>query len=411
MKLNLKKCASAAALPLIVMSSFLGAAQNMDGNGCNEKSCNCEIPQAACNSEGCDCYYCYGPSNCAVNAPVRPKTCDGDIGITVSGFYWNAHQDGMEYAIKNQVSLIDPASPSATEALNTLVDARYETPNFKWDWGFKLGLSHSGCHDGWDIGVVWTWYRGRSSGHIEAEQDDNCTLIPLWTDFVHPRSGGITYARDIKEDWKLKLNLIDLELGREFWVSKYLAIRPHVGVRVAFIDQEFDIEHKGGTFSASNGLNGFVDLENDFKGAGVRAGLDSVWHLGCGWGFYGNFAASIVYGRFNVDHDEYVREATGSFEKIKLLETKNSFRASRGMLDLALGVQYSTMFCDCCYALTAMLGWEQHLFFDQNQMWRVVRVGANSGGSIPNNAGQNVFHERRGDLDTQGVTLTLKFEF
>nr|NGX26567.1 hypothetical protein [Chlamydiota bacterium] len=46
-------------------------------------------------------------------------------------------------------------------------------------------------------------------------------------------------------------------------------------------------------------------------------------------------------------------------------------------------------------------------FFHQNQLWRVVRIGDTA--NAP--SGQNVFHQRRGTLDTQGWTLALKFMF
>ncbi|NGX39185.1 MAG: hypothetical protein KR126chlam1_00507 [Chlamydiae bacterium] len=393
------------SLTALGLTSVLGAAS------IKEDRC-CDIPQAVCHREGCDCFYCLGPDQ--VNPPVRPKTCNGDIAITLAGFYWNAHQDGMEYAIDNFVAVCEDPTPEGILLLNNLERAHYKTPDFKWDFGLKAGLSYVGCHDGWDFGATWTWYRGKSGSNIQADADANHTLVTLWSAFA-PEQGLINYATEINENWTLQLNLVDIELGREFWTSKYLALRPHVGLRVALIDQEFELEHNGGSwnFNMINefSYNNFVDLDNDYKGAGVRAGLDSIWHLGCGWGLYGNFAASIIYGRFKIDHDEWNRKAEDFHEKIKILETQESFRGSRAILDLAMGVQWSTMFCNCCYAFTMQLGWEHHLFFNQNQMWRVVRIGDENNKGNPNTTGENVFHQRRGDLDTQGWTLTLRFEF
>ena len=112
-----------------------------------------------------------------------------------------------------------------------------------------------------------------------------------------------------KQIGAFQLNLVDIELGRNFWTSHYLAIRPHVGIRVAYLEQDYDIEHAGGNWGAINAssvtgyswgpqtaLNNSVHLDNDFKGVGLRSGLDSTWNLGCGWALYGDFAASIVYG-------------------------------------------------------------------------------------------------------------------
>jgi hypothetical protein len=207
-------------------------------------------------------------------------------------------------------------------------------------------------------------------------------------------------------------------MGKEYWTSKYLSFRPFIGLRIAYINQDFEIKHKGGSWSdnfsaAPQGpFNNVVDLDNDFHGVGIRSGFNTVWNLGCGWAIYGDLAASILYGRFTVDHDETNRKAVAAHDKTVILETKESFRASRAIVDLGLGIQWSTMFCDCQYGFTVALGWEQHLFFHQNQMWRVNRIwDFTDDGQPPNNSGENVFFQRRGTLDTHGVTLKLQFEF
>ncbi len=415
-------------------------------------------PPATCYPDDCCRTYCLGPENYGVNAPVRPYTCNGDWVISATGFYWNAHQDGMEYAIDNHVnnSAVSSFGPVGTtdpvpgpmpiiplyQPLNNLIDSEYKTPNFKWDWGFKVDLGFNTTCDGWDFGVVWTWYRGKANDHIEAEKDDNHTLIPLWSAYAAPQ-GLTTFATDIETHWKIQLNLIDIELGREYWTSKYLSFRPFVGLRIACIEQNLEIQHKGGSWSEAifeTGMlmklgtyigeatfNDKVDLDNDFKGVGLRAGFDTVWNFGCGWGLYGNFAASIVYGRFSLDHDEEIREASSPHTKIKILETEESFRASRAMLDLGLGIQWATLFCDCQYGFTIQLGWEQHLFFHQNQLWRVNRMigqpevfydfydiymdDVDLPDDFPNDTGENVYYQRRGTLDTQGWTLKVQFQF
>jgi len=400
----------------LIALSILGAA-NVASAARGQENCAPEGP-ATCYADDCRSCYCLGPVNTIANAPVNPRTCNGDWVINVAGFYWNAHQDGMEYAIDNNVKLQfegDTPNVPAVLELNNLIDAGYKTPDFKWDWGFKAGLGYNTTCDGWDFGITWTWYRGKANDHIEAEQDDNHTLLPLWSAFAG--GFGLTlYATDIETHWKLQLNLIDLEMGREYWTSKYLSFRPFVGLRIAYINQDFEIQHKGGSWSEILGFqdayNNEVDLDNDFHGVGIRSGFDTVWNIGCGWGLFSNLAASIVYGRFSVAHNEETRLAMSPFDKTTILETKESFHASRAMVDLALGVQWSSMFCDCQYGFTAKLGWEQHLFFHQNQMWRVNRIGDLPNPAVfPNNLGENVFHERRGTLDTQGWTLSLQFEF
>ncbi len=383
-----------AFIPLTLSAAALsGAAQE-----CAPK------PQAQCNADACCRMHCLGPKKYGVNAPVNPLTCNGDFEITLTGFYWKAEQEGLEYAIETQTINTD-------EERHNLIAADFKNPKFQWDFGFKLGLGYNTTCDGWDIGVIWTRYTGSASSHNKAQRSDNQTLLPIWTDDKRTAldPGESYYAREIETHWKLHLNLIDIALGRKYWNSHRVALRPHIGFRISYLDQDFEIEHLGGIQSVqtpTEKLNNEVKIDNDFKGIGIRTGLDGQWKVGCGFGIYGNFALSLINGHFKVDHDERNREAESPFSKTKILETKDFFRATRLMTDLAFGVQYSTLLCDCQYALSTSLGWEQHLFLDFNQMWRVIPQQGSS--SSDDN---NIYHQRRGDLSTQGWTLTFVFDF
>jgi len=346
------------------------------------------------------------------NAPVYPKTCDGDWVVTASASYWNVHQDGMEFAIRNmvRVPVINP-DPPEIEELNNLIDDDLETPNSKWEFGFKLGLGYNTTCDGWDLGLVWTHFSPRSHTHVEAGVSDNQSLVTLWSAFA-PAQGEVSFARDIEADWKVDLNFVDLELGRAYWTSKRLSLRPFIGLRFLNLKQDYDLEHKGGSWSprmapTQDPFTGEVSLSNDYQGIGLHSGIDSSWNFDCGWALYGNIAANVVYGSFNVTHKESNRLAISPYSKIEILDAKAHFRASRAIVDLALGIQWSALFCECQYGVIARLGWENHLFLHQNQMWRVVVIGD----TATQNRGQNIFSQSRGTLDTQGWTFTLEALF
>ena len=91
-------------------------------------------PPAACNPDSCCRTYCVGPDNYAVNAPVNPVTCNGDWVVEVAGFYWKPYQENMEYAVYNELT-----EEAWTEGFD-YINAHFENPNFKWDFGFKLGI-------------------------------------------------------------------------------------------------------------------------------------------------------------------------------------------------------------------------------------------------------------------------------
>lgn len=204
-------------------------------------------PPTTCYEENCRTCYCLGPENYLANAPVCPRTCGGDFTIEVAALYWKADQDGMEYAVENQVQI--PSQNSSIGQVNNLVDAEYKTPKFEYNWGFRLGLGYCTTCDGWDIGVSWTRFKGKGNSCDEAEGEENISLLPLWSAF-NSLNGRILYANEINTHFNLQIDSVQIELGRDFWVSRYLSFRPHVGISIAKLDQNFTIIHKGGSWEA-----------------------------------------------------------------------------------------------------------------------------------------------------------------
>lgn len=370
---------------------------------------------AACYPDTCKTCYCLGPETIIANAPVSPVTCGGDLVFTIAGFYWKAEQDGLEYAI--DTSVVGSDGVTANRGLNNLIQSRYETPDFSWDFGLRIGLGYNTPCDGWDIGAIWTYFQNGASSHIEAEFDDNHTLLPIWSAFQPAFAGQapMLFATDAETFWKLDLQLVDLELGRHMWASKRLDLRPFVGLRGAVIDQDFHIAYKGGSWktlgSSGRDYNDQIHLENNYWGIGVRSGLDTRWNLGCGLGLFGDLAASLIYGRFSIAHSEKLRLATSPFTKTSILETKDSFRASRALFDLKMGVRWATLLCECKYGVEVSLGWETHLLMHQNQLFDVSRIGGTDETGLVNPSGENLYEQRGGSLSCSGWTLSGKFAF
>lgn len=358
---------------------------------------------------------CLGPDNIIANAPLRPITCNGDFIATASVIYWSAHQDGMKVVINNDVGVpvINPTLVEIQE-LNNLTKAKYEGRGTKWDFGYQFGIGYNSACDGWNINFVWTHFQPLTVNSVEASVDQNQTLVTLWSDFAAAQ-GSITFGRFFETNWKLNLDILDLTLGRSFWASRRFSMQPYIGLRLVNIRQDYKIEQLGGSWSPRTNpdqipLTNLVHLDNDYRGIGLKAGLMNIWHIGCGWGIYGDASGSIIYGTFSIKHDEENRTGIAPYTKNKILEVKNHFHASRAILDYALGVEYSARFADSAYGVTGRLGWEERLFFHQNQLWRINRIG-NIAGIANDPTGENIFSQTRGTLDTSGITLNLILEF
>lgn len=394
----------------------LGTSLNLIAETPTRSSSCAPTPPAPCYSvDTPPCDYCYGPENVAGNPAVRPYTCDGDFVFTIAGFYWNAHEDGLEYGIANHVFVPNPPTQPEIQSLNQLVNAKFLNPTFKWDFGWKLGAGYNSTRDGWDLNLLWTHYLGRAHSHENASPESGKVLITLWSDFAST-NGSVDYAGTIKTHLKLNLNLVDLELGREFWNSKYLTLRPHIGLRLAYVDQKYTIIHRAGSWALRNvsavqdPFNNEATLKNDFHGLGLRTGFDSTWFIGNGFSLFGSTAISLIYGRFSLEMNERNRASTAPFDITRIMGSDEHFHSLKAITDLTLGMQYSTLFNDCKYGFTLSLGWEHHLFLNQNQLWRVVRLG-DTPNALTNNTGVNLFSKSRGDLSTQGWTLTARFDF
>lgn len=362
---------------------------------------------------------CLGPEDFAGNPPVLRAICDGNLDINFAIFYWGAHQDGIEFAVLNMagVPVINP-TPADIQEINQLSDSEYLKPGLRWQFGYRLGFNYHMECDGWNFGLYWTDYHVRSKKQAETSPDTS-TILALWSAFG-PVQGGPVFSRASDEIWKLQLNMIDLPFGRKFWVSRWMNLFPQIGLRYARVSQDLDIRYFGGSWSPRVSppqppLANEIHLDNIYKGTGLRTGIEGECHFGCGFNIYCNAAASLLYGCFKVEHNEKNRLAIPPYTLENILSTKERLRASRAILDLGLGLQWEKQFFDCKVGVITRLGWEQHLFFDQNQLWRVSRVGVKRPETTQvassSMTGQNVLDQRGGSLDVQGFTLSFTIEY
>lgn len=332
-----------------------------------------------------------------INPSARPMTPHKNWMLSGEALYWNAHEEGLEYAVQ------DDAYVTATSSFR---NAEFLRPKFRWDWGFRIGLGYVIDRDGWDICAKWTHFYTRSKGTSSC-CGQSADLFPLLSNLplASPTSAG---AANLIADggavahWRLRLDLLDLECGREFMTSKWLSLRPHVGLRGAWIRQTYKVTYSGGfenTTSFSSFETDEADFKNNFKGGGVRAGLDSKWGLTEDFSIYGNLAISLIYGRFKVQ-DQEVAVTASSTIPTPIINWMSAFHSSKAITDLALGVRYDHFFQDSGFGLCLAVSWEHHMFFNQNQLWQAPRTGS-----------ETVFAQRHGDLSTQGWTFSAGIAF
>lgn len=364
MKLNLKKVLPLAATSLLAFTTVNAAAPNND----NAQMRNLENRVNALEQRK--------SAGGMINPQGRPQVRDGaDLFVFANFLYWNAHENGLQVAVKNEGSSTD------------LSDANVKTIRGKWNPAFRVGIGYNTPHDGWDLKLTWLRFtdNGRKNGGVDSDE----FFYPTW---VHPNNLPANAALRLKSTWRMRLDQLDLDLGREFFVSKWLTLRPHFGLRSDWIHQSLHAKYSA--FPAAT-TTVKTELEDHWFGTGLEGGLDTQWGLGSGWSLFGNLSAAIVYG-FHHIKDENENKPSD----IKYMDLKNRYRISQPVLDLEMGVRWDNMFCNDRFHLGLQVGWEHHVYFSQNQF-----------PVFTDNVSRGVFVSNQGDLTLQGWTFAARFDF
>lgn len=305
---------------------------------------------------------------------------DADFFVTADFIWWKPNQEGTSVSYPGYSNGTSNA-PSGT--------ALY--PNFEFQPGFKLGVGTTMRHDGWDLYANWTWFRSEDvNGRHHTKGSET-----QWTDLSYSNNGttapSIWAVQNASTRWNMHFNVIDLELGRNFWISKYLTLRPHFGLKTAWIHQNQHVEFDGIGTDAAASLASTEKAELDFKqhfwGLGLRTGLNTSWHFNRNWSIYGDFALAALW----TDYDNSRGDENETTE-LKTFRGNTDVHTIEPVLEIGLGLMYQTWWHNDDYQFTVAAGWEEQVWFDHNQ-------------------NMNVNARRQGNFTLQGLTVKFGFEF
>ncbi len=321
--------------------------------------------------------------------PFAPK--GSNLFILADWLYWQANETGLSYALNNED--FDASDDTIMGSGHTA------QPKFDWHSGIRLGVGYNLPHDDWDIGFVWTWYEDQAndSQHSPGESP---TVLPV---FLHPNVyNGQSIVASLSADANLflHLNMLDLNLGKQFKLSKALSLKPRIGIRTTWLNQSYNI-HYSDLFDKTPSIvldKYSTNIQNNFWGLGMLGGLSSEWEIKWGLSIFGDAALSVLYGFFDNSYAESYITPTGAAGLV--IADDNSFRVGRAIADLQLGLRWTFPSIKDRVKVILQAGWEQHMFFSQNQIMHFV-----DGQSWGN------FVQNQGDVDLQGWSAAAHFYF
>ncbi len=382
MKTHLKKLLPLVGVISCFSSSLLLAASHYGGSG-NNACCPPRKPEPVC-AEPCneevtrmkvfeECKY----REITPNAGPR-VACGTDIFITADFIYWATRMDGLGYAVTNA-------------AMNTTAKGSVSQPDLGWDPGFKVGLGYNLAHDGWDIFAEYTYLRPDASDSVASASG---TMLRLWSN-AFGNFGGIsnTPIQSASASFCQDLNVLDVELGRNYFISRYLTLRPFFGVKASWIDTTYDIrtvDFQDSTFGVETAIS------QDTWAVGLRTGMDTVWWFNQYFGIFGDFALSALWENFDVDRLDTTLTYDADGNVIATLNsfwTNNCFTSLQSVFEIALGLEADAWFNDDQFHFGVKAGWEMQYWPNQNQLFSLFEEGSH------------------GDLGFMGFTLKFRFDF
>jgi hypothetical protein len=360
---------------------------------CEPKQCAPKCPETdpccptVCFERGHETDPCCLPS--AYNEPAAiDLRCGADVYTSLSFIYWEAIQGGMDLAV-----------PGQTDGASSAVGNSVLFQDFQYKPGFQIGLGWTGMKDDWTLSAEYTWLHGQTSTSQGAPAIDVTAIDGVavsqpgvWIPSSWIPSANLANTADhISSKWHYKVDLLDVQMSRPFYSGTRLTFEPFFGLRGAWIRQHLDVTATTATTSREG------DYSSTSRAVGPRVGLNGNWHLGVGFRFIGNAAASLLFTDYDV-RQNVERISTTTLPISVKIEDHNEIRPN---FDLGLGLGWSSYFSCRRFHWDLTATYDFSVFSQQNMMRYLADLSLEN--SHTNGAASDLF--------LQGLTLQTQFEF
>ncbi|HSX13043.1 MAG TPA: Lpg1974 family pore-forming outer membrane protein [Chlamydiales bacterium] len=329
-----------------------------------------------------------------ITTPTNPVVnCSQGLFVSAEYLFMKATEGGLTYSRQNF-----PFGPFSDQKNRECFEVSCD-----WNSGCRVGLGYNMVHDQWDTQVLWTWVL--NVGHDHHTNTENHLFSANAVPGISAENGVM--ADTFSSHIHIHLNLIDWQLGREFFLSQWLKMRPFIGVRTGFVNQNWMTTATGNIVALNDDLTKYIiELKQDFWGIGPTVGFNSEWGLVCNFSLYANGSVALLSGFFdNYRNDRgYLRSPPA--------EINNPFSKhphhAQSITELQLGLRWNQWFRDERYRLSIQAGWNAIFLNDHNHLFAINGQASNGGASY----GQTQhLQEITGDLMFQGISLGCRLDY
>ncbi len=322
--------------------------------------------------------------------------------FTGSALYWKADMDHLEYATLAHIETTGNQSES---------DGRIKDLDFEWGPGGQLEIGYIfNQREGWKASLngLHLCSRAHGSTHVPSTDFRTHQLSPNW---FPPFTGEFTTKASAH--WNLNFNTLDLTLGRDFFVSKWISFSPYFGLQGAWIGQTYKAKYDA-FFVTGDGLlfrNNHLNFHHDFKGFGFEFGSGFLFHIIDQFGIVGNLEGSLVWGYSSTSqrvNGGFPIEGEGIFNQKIHLHTKN--HRLRSSLSSELGFIWEKFWDQNSRRFSLSATYAYSIWFNQGEFQNLfLSSNALNDQAVAYNF--PVYERENADLQLQGVSLRAGLEF
>jgi len=219
------------------------------------------------------------------NPSARAETQLNTIDFFAKALYWYP-SESLDWAFTLT------ATPNS-------VDSTFKSFVFDWAPGFTVGFGYNMDYDQWDTHASYTWFTSKASDH---------TSGPVTSAFLGARTSLLELV-ELFTTGKARINLLynmfDIDLGRNFFVSDCLSLRPSIGIKGGWITQHI---HSYWTMTNLD-ITATEELTQHFQGGGPKGGIAGKWYLASyqnhSFSLMSQFETGYLWGHWSI-HDAFI---------------------------------------------------------------------------------------------------------
>lgn len=359
-----------------------------------------EKPSPNIEAAPCDTTVKNPPTTCAYNAPVLAnKNAWANLYATGSFIFWRASADYLAPAF-----LDNSFSSNPGDLANIIFEGKVLEPEFDYKPGYKVGLGYKFHRDRWDLFAEYTrFHQTTHSSHQVTPGGQH--MHAVWLVFITPVLINEEFG-SYKSKWKTDFDILDAEVGRDFFCGKHLTFRPSLGLRTLWLEQKYDLTY----ISLVQDLPVFSNNKSSSWAIGPRVALSNTWNLCSSLKIVGDLGISLLHTEDMVTVSQKLPFLLTQGQTSDILyANKEKISLVKPILDLSLGLAWGLpLFHEKC-AFDLQVSYDYSIYWDQASIQLGHAPIVAPGSPIQVIVGEAA--RSTGDISVQGLRVTARFDF